>query len=199
MKTIEGILCCIVLILTAGTLQAAPVLFVDNGHYYEFVAVSDPYTGSNNYWTTARDAAASLQYNGVYGHLATITSDAENDFIRDTAGFGIALDWMGSWLGGDSKGWLVGPEAGQSFTYANWGGQEPNNSGYAYMDIGGDYAGISIEQWADAAGPGPVLVSDPVIGYFVEYEGFAPVPEPATMLLLGLGLMGLAGVRRKLN
>jgi hypothetical protein len=32
-----------------------------------------------------------------------------------------------------------------------------------------------------------------------EYDIFTSVPEPATMLLLGLGLMGLAGVRRKLK
>jgi hypothetical protein len=34
-------------------------------------------------------------------------------------------------------------------------------------------------------------------GITTESEGTSPLPEPITMLLLGLGLLGLAGIRKK--
>jgi len=36
-------------------------------------------------------------------------------------------------------------------------------------------------------------------GYVVEYEAPAPVPEPATLLLLGTGLAALAGYQVRKN
>ncbi len=178
----------------AGLLQGA-----FEGNYYAFVEVSDPYSGSNNSWWTAEDAAEASVYNGVHGHLATITSQQENEFL-----FSLVQDefpvlpisnyFLGAWLGGKQpEGWLVGPEAGDSFTYTNWRGGEPNNLGYAYFSLVTDsHAG----KWLDdsAANNGlqgyPDPTYDPVIGYFVEYEG-AAIPEPAT-LLVWIGLSGFA-------
>ena len=46
-----------------------------NGHYYEYV------TGKMR-WTEANAAAEASVFAGVHGHLATITSDPEKEFLR---------------------------------------------------------------------------------------------------------------------
>jgi serine/threonine-protein kinase len=93
------------------------------GHVYEAV----PVTLS---WYDAEEAARARTHRGVPGHLATITSQAENDFIarnlpEATAG--------GYWLGGfravrggtarDGWYWVTG----EPFDYARWSGGGPND------------------------------------------------------------------------
>lgn len=55
--------------------QAAPVQFGNN--FYDLIS-SDNIT-----WQDADTAAASSNFMGVFGHLATITSQAENDFLMN--------------------------------------------------------------------------------------------------------------------
>src|SRR5262249_59145340 len=54
---------------------APPVYNPANGHWYQEVH------GPNLTWAQARDAAAALEYDGLPGHLASITSSDELKFI----------------------------------------------------------------------------------------------------------------------
>ena len=191
-----------------GTVEAAPTQWPANGNYYDLILSTSGSLAPS--WSDASAAAAESIHEGVNGHLATITSAAENDFVfglvpstfsvTPTAGW---ANWRGAWFGGkDPDGWLVGPEAGDAFSYTNWTGEEPNNEGYAYMRIdAGDglWYDDSVAQdgvltnWGQGV---PDSLHDPVIGYFVEYES-TPVPVPASILLLGSGLAGLIGFGRK--
>ena len=186
------VVCTIVLLLTCEQASAAPILWPSgsggNNHYYEFIQVANPFTGSNYAWTTDIAAASASVFNGQNGYLATITSQAENDFVLGLV-TGIFSQSEAAWLGGKApEGWLVGPEAGQGFGYTNWGGIEPNNSGQLYMVIGTSSI-YAPGKWADDSAPGggglgdglPDSVKDPVIGYFVEYNA---VPEAASWQLL---------------
>lgn len=198
----SSMLAAMLLLFGAATATATPIQFGSN--YYELVLVLQPgfADGSANTWATASATASASTFGGVNGHLATITSAAENTFLTTLVPGGLT-GFQGAWLGGNAFGWLVGPEAGSLHigNYTNWGGTEPNNGGYMYLNIGNAGPG-GLGFWIDDSGVQglPEYPLDPVIGYFVEYENpqvGAPVPEPASLGLIGFGLLAAASRLRR--
>jgi len=145
-----------------------------NGHYYEYVL---GYTT----WTAANTAAQAKSFMSITGHLATITSSAENAFVLSLKG---NLGDMRAWIGltdAATEGvfeWVTG----EPFSYANWYPGEPNNSpasgGEDYVEFFGN------GQWNDNAdGSGGYNQ-----GYVVEYDAVpntAPVFEEPTLFADG--------------
>jgi hypothetical protein len=93
-----------------------PVSEGGNGHWYAFLPAEMP-------WEQARFAAEQLVKEGVSGHLATITSQQENDFVLsmlsllDPSGLpvGIGPHWLGGY---DDTLWVW--VTGEPFVYTNW-------------------------------------------------------------------------------
>lgn len=214
MKTPKLIACAagaLALVGMASQPSTAAPTQMGTGNYYEFIQVLNLPLGPGNTaypansWASASAAVASSTFMGISGHLATITSAAENAFLLSIV-TGSPTGFLGAWLGGRAgTGWLAGPESGNAFTHTNWFGVEPNNAGYIYMSIG---TSTGPGQWLDdsivpISGDGqgiPTFPNDPVIGYFVEYENPATVvPLPAALPLMagGIGLMGLLGWRQR--
>jgi hypothetical protein len=169
-----------------GGAIAAPVQF--GSSYYEYVpdeAIS---------WSEASAAASASTFMGANGHLATVTSSAENDFLVDLGP--VFSTAQGAWLGGavdasQTGRWAVGPEAGQLFTFSNFAGGEPNEGpSNVYVYLSTALPGL----WADA-GAG---VAGEIAGYFVEYQvGAVPLPAALPLMLTGLVGFGFLGWRRK--
>jgi hypothetical protein len=77
-----GIAICVVGLNAAWAPRAtaAPVSFGSN--FYEIIQAPNPFPGNNNAWATTGSATADASvFNSISGHLATITSQAENDFL----------------------------------------------------------------------------------------------------------------------
>jgi hypothetical protein len=169
-----------------GGAIAAPVQF--GSSYYEYVpdeAIS---------WSEASAAASASTFMGANGHLATVTSSAENDFLVDLGP--VFSTAQGAWLGGavdasQTGRWAVGPEAGQLFTFSNFLSGEPNEGpSNVYVFLSDALPGL----WADA-GAG---VTGEIAGYFVEYQvGTVPLPAALPLMLTGLAGFGFLGWRRK--
>ena len=145
-----------------------------NGHYYEAVAFTP---GTN--WNDARDAAALSTHLGQPGHLATVGSQAENDFVQTVMGGTLVDGFIGGYQPAGSPEpsgnwqWVTG----ESWSYDNWRSGEPNNANNNENVL---KIFASSGEWND------VPDSNYVDGYIVEY-----VPEPATLTLLALGALAL--------
>lgn len=103
-----------------------PLLNPANCHYYQRIST---YLD----WFSAKADAESRQFAGVTGHLATITSSSEQQFIQSHLDVVDTPPGRGIWLGGFQP--LGSPEpggnwkwvTGEPFVYTNWAPGEPNN------------------------------------------------------------------------
>lgn len=166
---------------------SAPIYNPATNHYYQVVLLNGP--GS---WQDAENEAIALG-----GHLVTINNAAEEAWLRATFSKS-TLYWIGLTDSLVEGVWVW--VSGEPVTYTNWIPGEPNNA--KPPAEGEDYAVLnwnaSTGGWNDYDSRRPDFGSYRIYG-IAEITSVPSVPEPASMLLLGLGLLGLLGIRRNLK
>jgi hypothetical protein len=144
-----------------------------NGHYYEAVFFDGGIS-----WKDANNFAQASVYLGVAGHLATITSQAENDFITNNilGSFdqGLPRYWLGGYQPIDAPEPATGWRwiTGETWAFTNWPPSYPNDptGNEDLLDMFSHPAAPYRGTWNDSSN----WMGSDVSYYIVEY----PVPEP---------------------
>ena len=134
--------------------------------------------GDYNLYEVALDAKRGVNDNKYIQTGADNTSPWAGYYIRNNHPIGVNRDYLGSLAG--------------SVYFSGFPGSITDGTpwtGTTYYDFGN---GLDLD------GKDIVIGWEMTCANDVVYAAVANVPEPATMLLLGLGLVGLAGVRRKI-
>ncbi|MEQ8765917.1 MAG: LamG-like jellyroll fold domain-containing protein [Planctomycetota bacterium] len=165
-RTAYGIARALGSMLVIGCLGApgalAQIRWEVNNHVYEYV--STPLS-----WEDARAAAAAMSFEGIAGHLATVTSVGENEFLVEQ----FATE-TSPWLGGEQPAGSVEPDGGwrwitaEPFLFTAWRDGEPNNGGTGEEVLA--FAAPAPDRWNDFPSR-----SDFLRPYLVEYD----VPSPS--------------------
>jgi hypothetical protein len=146
---------------TSLTARAEPVQWVSNGHWYD--VVDAPAIN----WLEANAVANAKQFNGLKGHLVTITTEAEKQFLVDSFGVNLGNRWIGGFQSegatepNDGWTWVTG----EFWQYTYWAIGEPNNAGgneNALILVGGE-----LSLWNDLDASNNAYW---IPGYVIEYE-----------------------------
>lgn len=170
--------------------SATPTLY--NGVYYDFVT-------NVMSWDAAKTAAEASVFNGMHGELAIVENAGVDAFLQSLNHTGQG-GWLGAtdvvvgntevftWLNGDHFTVTLGSGVCNVGAFCNFNAGEPNNAG-GHEDALQQY---SNGRWNDLNRNNQGYAST---GYYVQYS--PAIPEPASVALLGIGLIGAAVARRK--
>lgn len=161
-----------------GTAHAAPVEY--NGHYYMTVQAM------NHSWDLANEVANEMSFEGLSGHLATFTTQAEFEYVvgalnLDSSFYGWVgcrkVDGVFTWVNDE------GPADFSGGDFSPWYDGQPASWNYGAA-LGG--AAYETSMFTESS-------TFRLNNYIVEFEA---VPEPTSLAMLSLGCAALL-VRRR--
>jgi hypothetical protein len=181
-----------------------------NGHYYQVIDFSE--VGRMN-WNEAKSYAEGLIHEGLTGHLATITSQEEDDFVWNIGGEGRFLggfdtstqDSSGNWIH-NAWQWVTG----ETFSFSNWIPGEPshwqdgsdltpNNEDYLMYWWNNGQEGRWNDTNLDSSFLAGNSISFTTQGFVVEYSAsnITGVPLPGALWLFTTGLLVIGSSFKK--